>query len=35
MLLTGTNDDPDIIKDFLPKFVNKDLMAALFRGSGY
>jgi transposase len=35
MLLTGTDEDPDIIKDFLPEFVNKDLMAALFRGSGY
>jgi transposase len=35
MLLTGTDDNPDIIKDFLPEFVNDELMAALFQGSGY
>jgi hypothetical protein len=35
MLLTGTDDDPNIIKDFLPEFVNEELMAALFQGSGY
>jgi hypothetical protein len=34
-LLTGTNEDPNIIKDFMPKFLDADLMTALFQGSGY
>jgi transposase len=34
-LLTGTEDDPALIKEFLPTFVDTDLMQGLFRGSGY
>jgi transposase len=34
-LLTGMDEDPNIIKDFIPKFLNADLMTALFQGSGY
>jgi transposase len=34
-LLTGTDDDPDLIKEFLPTFVDTDLMQGLSRGSGY
>jgi transposase len=34
-LLTGTDDDPALIKEFLPTFVDTDLMQGLFRGSGY
>jgi transposase len=34
-LLTRTDDDPDLIKEFLPTFVDTDLMQGLFRGSGY
>jgi transposase len=34
-ILTGTAEDAEIIKDFLPSFVTPDLMRALFRGCGY
>jgi transposase len=34
-ILTGTSNDPEIIKDFLPTFINPTLMRSLFRGSGY
>ncbi|KNF01951.1 hypothetical protein PSTG_04775 [Puccinia striiformis f. sp. tritici PST-78] len=34
-ILTGTWEDADIIKDFLPTFVCPDLMRALFSSSGY
>ncbi|KNF03100.1 hypothetical protein PSTG_03684 [Puccinia striiformis f. sp. tritici PST-78] len=34
-ILTDTNEDPEIIKDFLTTFINEDLMAGLFQGSGY
>ena len=34
-ILTGTNEDPQITKDFLPRMVTPQLMSGLFRGSGY
>ncbi|KAI7964637.1 hypothetical protein MJO29_002735 [Puccinia striiformis f. sp. tritici] len=34
-ILTGTWEDTEIIKDFLPTFVCPDLMQALFSSSGY
>ena len=34
-ILTGTTDDPDIIKAVLPEIVTPELMAALYRGSNY
>ena len=33
-LLTGTHDDPDIIKEFLPELIDAEMMAALYQGSG-
>ena len=34
-ILTGTDEDPQIIKDFLPTMVTPQLMRGLFCGSGY
>ena len=34
-ILTGTSDNPQIIKDFLPHLIMPELMASLFRGSNY
>ena len=34
-ILTGTDEDPEIIKAFLPLVVTPELMHSLFRGSGY
>jgi transposase len=34
-VLTGTDDDPEIIMDFLATIVNPALMHLLFLGSGY
>ena len=34
-ILTGTDEDPEIIKAFLPSVVTPELMHSLFRGSGY
>ena len=34
-ILTGTDEDPEVIKNFLPSMVTPDLMRSLFRGSGY
>ena len=34
-ILTGTGDDPRLIKEFLPSFITPALMTSLFLGSGY
>ena len=34
-VLTGTDEDPELIKDFLPTFITPTLMRSLFLGSGY
>ena len=34
-VLTGTNEDPEIIKDLLPSLITPTLMRSLFLGSGY
>ena len=34
-VLTGTDEDPDLIKEYLPSFVTPRLMSSLFQASGY